>query len=282
MKAGFGHSCSGRRPVGRAARGVCGAPGALGGIVAVVGIAMFAAFIIGCAGGVPKIPNDPEEILSKGDRYFERDKYFGAQELFKAFLTRFPGHDRSDYAQFMLAESYYGNRDYPMASVEYQILVTNYGYSEYVDDGYFKNAMCSIKQAPKPQLDQTMSYDALAKLDQFAQVFTQSPLLPDAQEQIKQIHAKLAEKEFKNAEFYFKTKRYISSLVYLDKIIDNYPDNEYAVRAMYLKAKVLYVRGEREDEAVELLQRVLDMPDSGELSEVKRRARALLADLERS
>ncbi|MEJ2722027.1 MAG: outer membrane protein assembly factor BamD [bacterium] len=254
------------------------------GVAAAVCAALVAinALVMGCAGGVPKIPSDPEEILAKGERYYEQQKYFGAQGLFKAFLTRFPGHDRSDYAQFMLAESYYADRDYAMAAVEYQVLVTNYGYSEYVDDGYFKQALCSYKQAPKPQLDQTMSYDALSKLEQFVQVFTQSPLLPEAKETIKEIHAKLAEKELKNAEYYFKSKRYVSSLIYLDKIIDNYPDNEYWVRALYLKAKVLYTRGEREAEAVELLQRVLDMPDSKELNEVKRRARVLLEDLERS
>jgi outer membrane protein assembly factor BamD len=235
---------------------------------------------MGCAGGVPKVPNDPEEHLKKGDRYFEREKYFGSQELFKAFITRYPGHDRSDYAQFMLAESYYEDRDYPMASVEYQILVTNYGYSEYVDDGYFKQALCAFKQSPKPQLDQTMAYEALSKLEQFVQVFTQSPLIPEAQDYIKQIHYKLAEKEFKNAEFYFKTKRYISCLVYLNKIIDNYPDNEYWVRAVYMKARVFYVRGEKKEEALELLQQVADQPDAGNLDEVKRRAKALRKDVE--
>ncbi|UCH85276.1 MAG: outer membrane protein assembly factor BamD, partial [Candidatus Latescibacterota bacterium] len=230
----------------------------------------------------PRIPNDPEALIDKGDRYYEREKYYGAQELFKAFITRYPGHDRSDYAQFMLAESYYADRDYPMAAVEYQILVTNYGYSDYVDDGYFKQALCSYHQAPKPRLDQTLTYDALAKLEQFEQVFTQSPLIPEARDYKKKIHERLAEKEFENAEFYFKTKRYISSLVYLNKIIDNYPDNEYWVRALYLKAKVFYVRGEKKDESIELLQRVLEQPEEARLEEVKRRARQLLRDVERS
>jgi outer membrane protein assembly factor BamD len=236
--------------------------------------------VLGCAGGVPKIPNDADALLSKGDRYFERGKYFGSQELFKAFITRYPGHDRSDYAQFMLGESYFADRDYAMASVEYQILVTNYGYSEYVDDGYFKQALCSWKQSPKPQLDQTMAYEALAKFEQFIQVFTQSPLIPEAQDCIKQIHEKLAEKEYKNAEFYFKTKRYLSALIYLDKIIDNYPDNQYWIRALYLKANVFYTRGEKKDEAIQLLQQVLEQPDGGRVDEIKRRARVLLKDVE--
>jgi len=250
-------------------------------VVACVLAAALGAVMMGCVGGMPKVPDDPEKLLEKGDNYYQRERYFGAQELFKAFITRYPGHDRSDYAQFMLGESYYADRDYAMAAVEYQILVTNYGYSEYVDDGYFKQALCAFNQSPKPQLDQTHAYQALDKLEQFIQVFTQSPLIPEAQEYIKQIHLKLAEKEYDNAEFYFRTKRYISSLVYLNKIIDNYPDNEYWVRALYLKAKVFYARGEKKDEALELIQQVLDQPDNKRLDEVKRRAKVLRDDVER-
>jgi len=41
---------------------------------------------LGCAGGLPSIPNDPEAILAKGDTHFQKEKYFQAQELFKGFL----------------------------------------------------------------------------------------------------------------------------------------------------------------------------------------------------
>jgi outer membrane protein assembly factor BamD len=239
---------------------------------------VFTAFIIGCAGGVPSIPNDPEQILSKGDQYHKREKYFQSQALYQAFLTRYPGHDRSDYAQYMMAESYYGDEEYALAAVEYQILVTNYGYSEYVDDGYFKQALCNYKQAPKPHLDQTKTYEALSQLQQFVQVFTKSPILPEAQKYIQQIHERLANKEYDNAVFYHEGKRYESAMIYLNKIIDNYPDNSYWASAMYLKAKILTDRGENEDEAVDLLRRVLEYPED---LEVKRRADLLLQQLGR-
>ncbi|UCG53144.1 MAG: outer membrane protein assembly factor BamD [Candidatus Latescibacterota bacterium] len=239
---------------------------------------VFAALLVGCAGGVPSIPNDPEEILSKGDQYHKRKKYLQSQALYKAFLTRYPGHDRSDYAQFMVAESYYGDEEYALAAVEYQILVTNYGYSEYVDDGYFKQALCNYKQAPKPHLDQTKTYEALSQLQQFVQVFTRSPILPEAQKYIQKIHERLAKKELSNATFYYDSKRYPSALIYLNKIIDDYPDNSHWVGAMYLKAKILTERGENEDEAIELLRRVMEYPED---LDVKKRADLLLQQLGR-
>ncbi len=221
-------------------------------------IAILCAILCGCAGTMPSIPNSPETILAKGDQYFQRKKYYQSQELFKAFLTRFAGHDRSDYAQYMLAESYYGGKEYALAAVEYRVLVTNYGYSEYVDEGFFKEAVCSYFQSPKPELDQAKAFQALSQFQQFIQVYPQSPLVPEADKYIALIREKLAKKDMENAQFYFGQKRYLSALVYLDKIIQNYPGNVYWLRAKYLKAKIFYVRGERMDEAAELLRQVLD------------------------
>jgi outer membrane protein assembly factor BamD len=218
---------------------------------------VFCLVVLGCAGGMPSIPDSSDAILARGDQYFERGKYYQAQELFKAFIERFAGHDRSDYAQFMLAESYFHQDEFALAAVEYRILVTNYGYSEYVDEGFFREALCNYRQSPKPALDQTKAHEALSQLEQFVQVYRTSPLVPEAERYIGEIREKLARKALENATFYIDRKLYVSALIYLDKIIENYPGNRYWVEAKYLKAKVLFTRGEREDEAIALLREVI-------------------------
>ena len=87
---------------------------------------------------IPSIPDNPDQLLAKGDAYFQRKKYFQSQELYKAFLLRHPGNARSDHVQFMLAESYYEDDEYAFAGVEYRILVSNYGYSDYVTPEVFR------------------------------------------------------------------------------------------------------------------------------------------------
>ena len=234
--------------------------------------------LLGCAGGMPSIPNSPEVMIERGEGYFNRGKYRQSQELFKTFIERYAGHDRSDYAQFMLAESYFRDGDYPLAGVEYRILVTNYGYSEYVEEGFFKQALCNYYQSPKPALDQTKAYEALSQLEQFVKVYPKSKLVPEAEKYIRLVREKLARKDTENATYYFDRKRYVSALVYLDKVIANYPDNPYWVNAKYLKAQILFIRGEREDEAVELLREVLAYPED---LRVKGDAKALLEKMGR-
>jgi outer membrane protein assembly factor BamD len=240
--------------------------------------ALAALVCAGCAGGMPSIPDTPEDIVAKGDQYFKRGKYYPSQELFKAFLTRYSGHERSDYAQYMLAESYFHMEEYALASVEYRVLVTNYGYSEYVDEGYYREAVCNYLQSPKAQLDQTKAYEALSQFEQFVRVFSASPSVPEAEKYIAEIHEKLAGKELENAEFYYRKRWYASALIYLDKIIAEYPGNTYWIEAKFMKAKILYARGERFDEAAALLREVIEYP--GKLR-IQKDAEILLGKLEK-
>jgi outer membrane protein assembly factor BamD len=235
------------------------------------------AALMGCAGGMPSIPNSPEDIIAKGERYFNRGKYYQSEELFKAFIERHAGDDRSDYAQFMLAESYFKDREYALAAVEYRILVTNYGYSDYVDEGFFGEALSKYYQAPKAELDQSKAYEALSQLEQFVQVYRNSPLVPEAEKYIRLVREKLAQKDLENATFYYGRKRYLSALVYLDKVIGNYPDNRYWVQSKYLKAKILFIRGEHLDDAARLLGEVMDYPED---LRVKRNAQVLLRQIQ--
>ncbi len=214
---------------------------------------------MGCGGGIPSIPDNPDQLLAKGDAYFKRKKNFQSQELYKAFLLRHPGNARSDHVQFMLAESYYEDKEYALAGVEYRILVSNYGYSDYVDDAYFKEALCLYYEAPRVELDQTRTREALNKLQTFVRIFPTSPLIPDVQRYIAEIREKLAEKDLKNAIFYIDARRFDAALIYLDKVIDNYPDNDYWAMALYHKATILERRLEF-DQAIELYERVLDYP----------------------
>ena len=219
---------------------------------------------------MPRIPQSPEAILERGDAYYKRKMYFQAQELYKAFLQRYPGDPRSDYAQYRLGDALFLGEEYALAAVEFHIMVTNYGYSEYVDDAYFKEALCYYHQALKPRLDQTKRQDALDRLQRFVTVFPESPLVPEAQQYIQKIQEKLAEKAFDNAMFYRKHKRYRSAEIYFDKILNDYPNNKYWARSAYYKGLILLQRDE-EDEAIKWFSEVVNYPHNVDVKPLAQR-----------
>lgn len=237
-----------------------------------LGKSVFAALalVLGCAGGMPSIPSTPEAILQKADQYFEAEKYFQSAELYRSFLSRHPGHDRSDYAQFRLAESYRMDEQYPLAAVEYLIVISDYGYSEYTDDALFNMGVCFYEESPDPKRDQQRTRDALSRFEQFVKTYPNSPMIDQAHAYIAELESKLAKKYLAAGKFYLRKKKPKSAMIYFDKVIEEFPDNPFWAEALYHKAVILLDRGETDD-AIRYLSQVLDYPDDLDFKDDARR-----------
>lgn len=210
-----------------------------------------AGFVVFCGGPyTPKRLNIASEKLDFADRLFEKKKYRDAAVEYRDFLASFAGDDRSDYAQFRLAESLRLSKDYSMAEVEYRVLTSDYGYSQYIDDAFYLQAVCALAQAPRVERDQKKTYEALEKVKRFLEVFPTSDRIDEARATLREINDRLAYKDFLNAKLYFSRKAYDSALIYFDKIVDLYPETKWAVRSRYYRALIHERRGER-SEAIE-------------------------------
>jgi outer membrane protein assembly factor BamD len=206
-----------------------------------------AVLIVAACGGpyTPKKTNLAGDKLALADRLFAKGSYNDAALEYKDFLATFAGDERIDYTQFRLAESYRLAGEYALAEVEYRILINDYGYSEYVDDSFFMEALCGFKQAPRVERDQTKTYEALDRLNRFVQLFPSSPRLEEARAAIRDIHQRLGEKDFVAAKLYFSKKAYDASLIYLNKIIDLDSETIWAARGFFYRGRIREARGDR-------------------------------------
>ena len=184
----------------------------------------------------------PDEKLALAQKYFDRGRCGRAAAEYKDFLATFAGDERSDFAQYRLAESYRLDGDYALAAVEYRILITDYGYSEYVDAAFFLEAVCHFRQAQRSERDQTESYNALNKITRFLQLFPDSPRREEAEAARDEIHDRLGRKDFLNAKLYYRGKHYTAALIYFDKIVKSYPKTIWAVRSHYFRGAIMEKR----------------------------------------
>ena len=217
-----------------------------------------------CTGGVSKVPATPEAVLARADDYLKRGKDVQAVTLYQKFLENYVGNERADYAQFMLAESYLKGEEYELAAVEYQVLVSNYGYSEWVDDAIFQTGVCFWREAPRVERDQQKANDALSRFNQFLLTYPDSPRVSEARAYVRQINAQLAEKSLESARWYYKRREPKAALVYCDRVINNYPDNKHWEEAVYLKGLILIDRGQNE-EAIAQFTRLLESSDDASM-----------------
>lgn len=230
--------------------------------------------LAGCAGGMPKVPAAPAEVLARADDYLRRGKETEAGALYTKFLERYPGHERADYAQYQLAQSYFQARGYTLAAVEYQILISNYGYSELVDDAVFQLGVCNWREAPKYPRDQQRSVDALNRFNQFLQTYPDHERASEARAYVRAINERLAQKAYTAAKWYYRQREPKAALVYCDKVIHDYPDNAFWAEALLLKGQILLDRGDKQG-AIEQYTQIIAYP--GDLAQ-KRQAEARIRE----
>jgi outer membrane protein assembly factor BamD len=120
--------------------------------------------------------------------------------------------------------------------------------------------MSNYRESPKYQRDQQKSNDALSKFNQFLLTFPNSPLVPEVEKQIEIINVKMAEKSFKTGYFYLRRKKWTAAMIYFDKVIEEYPNNEFWARSAYFKGMILEDRGDI-DGAVRSYSLVLTYPE---------------------
>jgi outer membrane protein assembly factor BamD len=203
------------------------------------------------------VPATPEAVLARADDYLKRGKHLQAVTMYQKFLDSYVGNERADYAQYQLAESYRVGKEYELAAVEYQVVISNYGYSEWVDDAIFQLGVCYWKEAPRAERDQQKAVDALSRFNQFLTTYPDSPHVPEARTYVREINSRLAEKALMSARWYYRRHEPKAAMVYCDRVITNYPENKYWEQALYLKGLILIDRAQ-DEEAIEQFTRLIE------------------------
>ena len=83
-------------------------------------------------------PDDEKAAYDQAFQALKDLRYADAAEEFQAFLTRYPGSDYADNAQYWLGESYYVTRNYDLALKSFQDLLDHFPDSPKAPDALLK------------------------------------------------------------------------------------------------------------------------------------------------
>jgi outer membrane assembly lipoprotein YfiO len=86
--------------------------------------------------------------------------------------------------------------------------------------------------APHPQRDQTHTRDAITVCGNVTVDYAGAPQAAEARAIRDGLLHTLAEKEYLNAEHYFRREQYDPAIRYYQFVVDLYPDTEFAPRAL--------------------------------------------------
>ena len=86
--------------------------------------------------------------------------------------------------------------------------------------------------APHPQRDQTYTREAVTVCGNVTVDYAGTPEAAQAGQMREDLRYTLAEKEFLNAEHYFRRDQYDPAILYYQFVVNLYPDTEFAPRAL--------------------------------------------------
>lgn len=185
-------------------------------------------FIIGCGISNPFDDNIPYKTrFDDGLSFFEEEKYVKSSQQFNIIVERASHTDLGDDALFFLAESYFLNEDYDLALIEFEKLVSRMGFSPYIEKSRWRICETLMLLSPNFYHDQDSSMKAISQIQEFLDDFPNSEYSKDADELIKDLRSRLAEKNMETGKLYVKLKAYDSAIVSYKIVINNYYDTQF-------------------------------------------------------
>lgn len=181
----------------------------------------------------PQSEYAPLARLAVGDAYFEEGgtaNWILSVGAYREFLTLFPSHPKSDYAQLRVAEAYF-------------------------------------KQRNGPDRDQTPTQHALQEYQRLIDTFPSSPLAETARARITECRQSLARSEFLAGYFYQRTRQACrAALSRYETVLKSYPDYGRTDEVLFRMAECLVLSG-RAPEALPQLGRLLQEYPRSEYAE---------------
>jgi outer membrane protein assembly factor BamD len=179
-----------------------------------------------------------------GDIAIDKGDYPKAIEQYQIFLEESLYGDETMAAHFSLAQAYFANQDYPTAAVEFEIFQRDYPRSDSLQAAAFFQVLCAVEQSPRHDRDSEPTEWAIRDLQNFLLDYPGSIYGERATAAIGSLQEKLAEKTLETADLYRGLKKFEAAILYYEKLLGNYPGNEFWERGFLELLKVRLEMGE--------------------------------------
>ena len=213
--------------------------------IVLVGILM--AVVLASCGEYNKIlkSTDYELKYSYAKKYFNEKQYAKSATILDELVTIFKGTAYAEESLYLLAQSYYGQKDYQTASQYFETYYTTYPKGEFTELARYYSGYGLYLDSPDPRLDQSQTYQAIEQMQLYLEFYPQSERAAEAQEILFQLQEKLAYKELMATRLYFNLGTYMgnnyqSSVITAQNALKDYPYSKYREEFMFLIIRAKY------------------------------------------
>lgn len=196
-------------------------------------------FIIGCSGDIDTTNMTAEQKFNIAVEKYEKGDIEDALNLLQLLELEYKGTAIHNGVIYYIGLCRFERKEYILAAYEFSKLIKNYPDSRRVVDAQFMIATCYYKLSPHYSLEQKYTKKAIEEYQAFIDNFYQDSRRAEAEQRIRELNDKLAEKMFMSAVIYTRMELTKSALIYFDAVINKYPESKFAERSFYEKVNIL-------------------------------------------
>lgn len=218
--------------------------------------------LAGCASGPRYQDMTPEALHALGQAEFDEGDHQNAIRALDRLILTYPEYEQIAEGRFLLARTYFEDEQYLLAADEFLRFLERHSGHLLGPEAALNVCRSYVQLSPDPQRDQQYTRQAFGVCRDVAAQYRTSAVAVEADAFAEEMRMKLAEKDYLNADHWYRRGAYDSAIIYWEMVVESYSDTEWAPRAL-LGIACAWEEIGYEDDAEEARQRLLaSYPDS--------------------
>jgi outer membrane protein assembly factor BamD len=210
-------------------------------------------------------PND-RIVWEAGEKAFQKRDWSSARQYLKRIVDAFPQSEHQPDARIAVADSYFeegGTANYVLAASSYHEFLTLYPQHSRSDYAQFRAAESYFKQRNSPDRDQTQTNKALEEYEKLLDIYPQSKYVEQTRARIKECRQAMARAHYLVGFFYQRGRQaWRSAVGRYETILNDYPDYDRIDEVLYRYAECLAASGRYAEALPQLARLEKEYPQS--------------------
>ncbi|MGB7024385.1 MAG: outer membrane protein assembly factor BamD, partial [Candidatus Acidiferrales bacterium] len=195
------------------------------------------------AAKTPDTNAEPDKILyDRALNDYNHGRYTESRLSLQTLINSYPDSEYLAKAKLAVADSYYkegGTEGLTQAVAEYKDFETFFPFLPEASYAQMQIAMAHYRMMEKPDRDVTQARLAEQEFQSFLLKYPKSPLVPEADQRLREVQEVLGDGDFEVARFYYVKGDYRAAAARLVEVVSRYPLFSQADRAHWMLADIL-------------------------------------------
>ncbi len=223
--------------------------------------------------GALSSPSD-QVVWEAGKKAISKKEWSSARQYFKRIVDAFPQSEHQAGARLATADTYFeegGTANYVLAASSYHEFLTLYPQHPRSDYAQFRAAEAYFKQRNSPDRDQTQTDKALEEYEKLLDIYPESKYVEQARGRIHECRETLARSNYLVGYFYQRGRQaWRSAIGRYEIILKDYPDYDRLDEVLYHYAECLAAAGRYAEALPQIGRLERDYPKSSFIADAQK------------